>query len=67
MVDYEKIQERLKNAALSLGLMVYPSAGCIDGVRGDHVLIAPPFNVTGSEIDLIVNRLVLTLKLVLGR
>jgi adenosylmethionine-8-amino-7-oxononanoate aminotransferase len=37
--------------------MVYPMGGTIDGVRGDHVLVAPPFIVDREQIDLIVERL----------
>lgn len=37
--------------------MVYPSPGCADGTRGDHVLLAPPYNVLADEIDLIVEKL----------
>ena len=28
--------------------------GTIDGERGDHILLAPPFIVTHSDIDVIV-------------
>lgn len=52
-----KIHEQIKDAAMRLGLMIYPNAGCVDGVRGDHVLIAPPFNVTPAEVDKIVDLL----------
>ena len=38
-------------------LMVYPMGGTIDGVYGDHVLLAPPFIVTAGEISEIVTRL----------
>lgn len=26
----------------------------MDGIRGDHILLAPPFNVSKEEIDFIV-------------
>ena len=39
------------------GLMVYPMGGTLDGVRGDHVLLAPPFIVEAQDIDTIVERL----------
>lgn len=48
---------RLKRIALDHGLAVYPSSGTIDGRRGDHVIVAPPYTVTASEIDEIVTRL----------
>ncbi|KAE8355961.1 PLP-dependent transferase [Aspergillus coremiiformis] len=36
------------------GISLYAAAGCVDGTRGDHVLLAPPYNVTKDEIDIIV-------------
>jgi adenosylmethionine-8-amino-7-oxononanoate aminotransferase len=47
----------VKKAAMARSLMVYPMDGTIDGVRGDHVLLAPPFIVTQEQIDEIVDRL----------
>jgi adenosylmethionine-8-amino-7-oxononanoate aminotransferase len=52
-----KLNARVKREAMVRGLMVYPSGGTIDGARGDHVLIAPPFIVNAGEIDTIVERL----------
>lgn len=37
------------------GVLLYPGRGCADGRRGDHVLVAPPYNITTQEIDLIVD------------
>lgn len=47
----------IKDTALDLGLMCYPSQGCIDGTLGDHVLLAPAYTSTPEEIDLIVSLL----------
>ena len=52
-----KLHARIKAEALARGLMVYPMGGTIDGARGDHVLIAPPFIVDAGLIDEIVERL----------
>jgi len=52
-----KLNARVKREAMARGLMVYPSGGTIDGARGDHVLIAPPFIVNEQQIDTIVERL----------
>jgi adenosylmethionine-8-amino-7-oxononanoate aminotransferase len=52
-----KIHWLVKREAMARGLMVYPMGGTIDGVRGDHVLLAPPFIVNAKQIDLIVDRL----------
>jgi len=48
---------RVKAAAMERGLLVYPMGGTVDGRRGDHVLLAPPFITTESELDLLVDRL----------
>ena len=42
---------------MARGLLVYPGGGTIDGVRGDHILIAPPFIVDAAAIDAVVERL----------
>ena len=34
----------------SRGLLVYPMQGCVDGVSGDHLLIAPPAVITAEQI-----------------
>ncbi len=60
-----KTHARLKRRALDHGLMVYPMGGTIDGVRGDHVLLAPPFICTAADIDEIVARLARTVQDVL--
>lgn len=52
-----KVNARVKREAMARGLMVYPMGGTIDGIRGDHVLLAPPFIVTEHDIDQIVKRL----------
>lgn len=51
------LNARVKREAMARGLMVYPMGGTIDGKRGDHVLIAPPFIVTNNDVDRIVDRL----------
>jgi adenosylmethionine-8-amino-7-oxononanoate aminotransferase len=53
-----KVNARIKKAAMELGLMCYPMGGTIDGARGDHVLLAPPFIVSDDELDLLIERLV---------
>ncbi len=52
-----KLHARVKREAMALGLMVYPMGGTVDGVNGDHILMAPPFIVEGSQVDAIVERL----------
>ena len=52
-----KLHARIKQQAMQRGLMVYPMGGTIDGRRGDHVLLAPPFIVQPKDVDAIVERL----------
>jgi len=52
-----KLHARVKREAMAQGLMVYPMGGAIDGVQGDHILLAPPFIIGPSEVDMIVERL----------
>jgi adenosylmethionine-8-amino-7-oxononanoate aminotransferase len=52
-----KLHASIKREAMARGLMVYPMGGAVDGARGDHVLLAPPFIVDGAQIDVIVERL----------
>jgi len=44
-------------AALLRGLLVYPMQGCVDGVAGDHLLIAPPAVITAEQIGDSVDQL----------
>lgn len=52
-----KVNARIKHEAMARGLLVYPGAGTMDGVRGDHVLLAPPFIIDQAAIDQVVERL----------
>jgi adenosylmethionine-8-amino-7-oxononanoate aminotransferase len=48
---------RVTASALKRGLLVYPIQGCVDGVSGDHLLIAPPAVITAEQIDWSVQQL----------
>ena len=52
-----KVHARVKREAMALGLMVYTMGGTVDGVQGDHVLLAPPFIIDAAQVDAIVERL----------
>lgn len=49
-----KAAEAVLAACRRRGVALYSGAGMVDGVRGDHVMVAPPFIVTEAEIDTIV-------------
>jgi adenosylmethionine-8-amino-7-oxononanoate aminotransferase len=51
-----KMNERVKMEAYARGLGCYPMGGTIDGVQGDHVILAPPYTVTAAEVEMIVER-----------
>lgn len=53
----ERVAARMKQAAMAEGMMCYPGQGTIDGRRGDHILLAPPFIISTDEIDMLVERL----------
>ena len=50
------LNARVKQEAMSRGLACYAMPGTIDGRHGDHNMLAPPFIVTSSDIDRIVER-----------
>ena len=52
-----RLHARVKARAMANGMMVYPTGGTIDGRNGDHVLVAPPFIVSESQVGEIVARL----------
>jgi len=52
-----RLHSRIKSEAMQRGLLVYPMGGTVDGQRGDHVLIAPPFIIDERHVDQIVDKL----------
>ena len=53
----ENIAERIRQAAFAEGVLTYPTQGCVDGMRGDHILLAPPFTISEEESSIIANAL----------
>lgn len=51
------IASRIYEAALARGVLTYPIQGCADGTRGDHILLAPPFIISASEIHFLAETL----------
>jgi len=52
-----RVHARVKNAAFDAGLICYPMGGTIDGINGDHVLLAPPFIISDDEMAEMVDKL----------
>jgi adenosylmethionine-8-amino-7-oxononanoate aminotransferase len=51
------LHARIKRRAMEQGLMCYPMGGTIDGRRGDHILLAPPFIIGEEHVEEIVDKL----------
>jgi hypothetical protein len=49
----ENIAEKVRQACLEESVLTYPTQGCVDGLRGDHILLAPPFTISPEESALI--------------
>jgi adenosylmethionine-8-amino-7-oxononanoate aminotransferase len=56
------VAERVRVAALAEGLSIYPGTGAADGTAGDHVLIAPPYIITESQVDELAGKLARALR-----
>jgi adenosylmethionine-8-amino-7-oxononanoate aminotransferase len=62
----KKVHDVLKKEAMNEGLMCYPMGGTIDGVKGSHIMLAPPFIMTEKQTDELVEKLGNAIKKVLG-
>ncbi|MEP6474826.1 MAG: aminotransferase class III-fold pyridoxal phosphate-dependent enzyme, partial [Gemmatimonadota bacterium] len=51
----KKFAETFAEAALKVGLVVWPNTGQAEGEQGDLAMLAPPFIITEQEIDLLVS------------
>jgi adenosylmethionine-8-amino-7-oxononanoate aminotransferase len=45
-----KVAERVMDACLDRGLIVFPGHGTVDGTAGDHLLLGPPLVITAGEV-----------------
>jgi adenosylmethionine-8-amino-7-oxononanoate aminotransferase len=62
----KKVHDMIKKEAMNEGLMCYPMGGTIDGVKGSHIMLAPPFIMTDAQVDELVEKLGKAVKKVLG-
>lgn len=51
------LHSRIGSNAFDRGLIVYPCTGNVDGVQGDTVIVAPPYNASEDELAEIVGTL----------
>ena len=50
------LHNRIRARSLENGLICYPMGGNVDGISGDTVILAPPYNASASELDEIVEK-----------
>jgi adenosylmethionine-8-amino-7-oxononanoate aminotransferase len=53
----QNIAEKIRQACLEENVLTYPTQGCVDGLRGDHLLLAPPFTISTEECTLLARAL----------
>ncbi len=51
-----KVHNKIQKAAMANGLLCYGMGGTIDGRRGNHILLAPPYILNGAEQQELVDR-----------
>ncbi len=57
-----RVSQLVRAEAAKVGLLVYPGSGSIDGINGDHIMVAPPFTITDQELEELFKRLEIALK-----
>jgi adenosylmethionine-8-amino-7-oxononanoate aminotransferase len=62
-----KLFFQIRAQALENGLICYPVGGNVDGVNGDVVILAPPYNATDAELVEIVEKTAKSIRQVLAK
>ena len=60
-----KLYMKIRQQALANGLICYPVGGNVDGVNGDVVILAPPYNSSESELGEMVDKMATSIRQVL--
>ncbi len=61
-----KLYMHIRQRALDNGLICYPVGGNVDGVNGDVIILAPPYNATPAELTEMVDKMAKSVKEVLS-
>jgi adenosylmethionine-8-amino-7-oxononanoate aminotransferase len=61
-----KLYMHIRQQALENGLICYPVGGNVDGINGDVVILAPPYNSTDAELEEMVSKMAKSVRQVLG-
>jgi adenosylmethionine-8-amino-7-oxononanoate aminotransferase len=51
------LSQSIGRSAFEDGLIIYPCAGNVDGVMGDTIIVAPPFNASEAELAELIEKL----------
>ena len=62
-----KLFMQIRQQGLENGLICYPVGGNVDGINGDIVILAPPYNASDAELAEMVEKLAMSIKQVLHR
>lgn len=63
----DKLASKIKSAAMEARLICYPGGGSVDGRRGAHILLAPPFIVESKHLDEMASKLDTVFNSVFGK
>lgn len=61
-----KLFMKIRQQTLANGLICYPVGGNVDGINGDVVILAPPYNATDSELAEMVDKMAKSIRQVLA-
>ncbi len=62
-----KLNQEINREMMARGLILYPMGGTIDGKHGDHIILAPPYNLKDELLDEIVDKLGQSVDAAIGR
>jgi adenosylmethionine-8-amino-7-oxononanoate aminotransferase len=64
-----RVAQQIQDLALSTPycMTVYMGTGSVDGLKGDHIMVMPSYNITRDDVDKIIKRLHAVLLKVLGK
>ncbi|NMD08320.1 MAG: aspartate aminotransferase family protein [Phyllobacteriaceae bacterium] len=62
-----KLFMQIRQQAMTNGLVCYPVGGNVDGVNGDVIILAPPYNATDDELGEMVDKMATSIRQVLVR
>lgn len=61
----KKLFMKIRQQAFENGLICYPVGGNVDGINGDVVILAPPYNATDAELEEIAEKTAASVRQVL--